>query len=239
MKNVFVALGLATEDEPKTGVLPDPKHVPPMPPISPLTAPPSFNSQIAQAQAVFQPAQSLDPSKDQEIMDKLQASLMEGKMASASYLDFAALLANMEKMLGGADERTKFMAAFAALSAQGVTPDTVVNTAQHYLDILDSEETGFSNMMIGRVKNEVQSKIDEQNNLDKKITDANEQIQALTKSIMDMNIQKIELGNAAAQAKSGLETYANTFQSAKHHLTEQILSTIQRFQVYVMPTTPK
>ena len=226
-KNWLVSLGLATEDAPTT---------PAKPLVLPTTGQPPVSTMTNATTVVYSGA--VDVAKESEIIQKLQQSLTEGKMTGPSYLDFAALLANMEKVLAGADERTKFMASFAALSAQGVAPEVVVNTAQHYLEILTSEETGFANMMIDRVKNEVQSKIDEQTQIDKDIEAANKQIQDLSASIMDKNIKKIELGNAAAQAKSGLETYANSFQSAKNHLVEQIQSTVQKFNGYVMPATP-
>ena len=229
MTNVFtkalVAAGLATEDEaPATPVA-----------VAPIQTAPSFNQQIAQAQAVFQSsATSTDPAKDAEIMEKLQTALVEGKTVSASYYDFATFLSNMEKNLGFADERTKYMAAFAALAAQGVTPDTVVSTSQHYLDILQTEENGFGEMLNKRLKIEVQSKIDEQTQIDQQVAEINKQMQELSQKIMDLNNHKIQLGNDAAQAKAGLEIYANTFTAVKNRLVQQIQTTVMKFSGYII-----
>jgi hypothetical protein len=224
MSSFLVKLGLATEDAPTASTTP-------AKPITPtdLKTVGTTNPPVILTTGTGM----VDTAKESEIIEKLKQSLTDGKMVGVSYLDFAILLANMEKVLAGADERTKFMASFAALSSQGVAPEVIVNTAKHYLDILVSEETSFSNMMIDRVKNEVQSKIDEQTQIDKDIEAANKQIQELSASIMDKNIKKIELGNAAAQARSSLETYANTFQSAKNHIVDQIQGTVQKFNGYV------
>jgi hypothetical protein len=165
---------------------------------------------------------------DNLFVDLLGKCLEDANLPGPDYHEFRVALKNME----GIDIpiEAKYKTAFATLSAQGLTVESLISTAQHYIRLLDSEKQKF----------EESSK----KQTDSKVGVPESQISALKSLNADLIKQKadidveIEKNNVEIERIRGvisssalkIETTRSNFSTTHQMFVERIQSDINNIQ---------
>jgi len=115
-------------------------------------------------------------SRFSEYFDKL---FSETNIPGPDYYEFSKMIGAMQAI---PDERSRFLAAYAGLCAQGVDKARLLSTADEYLRILETDAQHFHTTVDDAMQEKVQGKKVEQQ-------EKNERIQALSREIADLQNQ--------------------------------------------------
>lgn len=161
----------------------------------------------------------------------LQESLVANCLDSYDYLKFK----NTVQDLAGdiADERLRYKTAYSAAKAMGITPDKLVQTANHYIMVLDQELKNFNEAVDDQVETRVVSGLNKLKDLDTEITAKNTQIQALNAEITSLSTQRAALATKVNEDKNVIETNKNGFLTAQASLVEGIKNDIKKLSSYL------
>ena len=75
-------------------------------------------------------------------MDVLAEALQNNNIDGVDYFEFRQSLLSLSKI--SMDEKTRYQSAFAMAQAMGATPKQLIETAEHYLNVLKNEEHKFA-----------------------------------------------------------------------------------------------
>ena len=127
--------------------------------------------------------------------------LDKANLPGPDYFEFSQVLESpaMVKF----DEKTKISASFASLVAQGLTKETLLDSAQQYIKILQKDKEGFEKALKGKLQGEVSARQSQIDGFQKSIEANTQKIQELTKSITDAqdSIKQLESEIADSTAK--------------------------------------
>ena len=127
----------------------------------------------SQFQARFNPAQAapaVNPvviptmnadvdTPDQAYLDHLYKFMEEQNIPGPDYFEYANTLHEMSQMAGAIPESSLYQLAYVGLKAQGVTPDVLVQTASHYIELFGKHKQEFENVLTQEVQKSITSKI--------------------------------------------------------------------------------
>lgn len=170
-----------------------------------------------------------------KFMDVLFASMEQNNLEGFDYLEYKQSLQSLKKM--PMDEATRYKSAYAMAQTMGATPANLVQTAQHYLHILEKEEKKFEKAVSNQVNTQIGSKKNEIKGLDETIKAKADQIQKLTQEIDNHQKQKEGLQKEISQASVKVETTKNNFIASYNTLVSQIQGDIDRIKQYLLGET--
>jgi uncharacterized phage infection (PIP) family protein YhgE len=137
----------------------------------------------------------------------------------------------MEKM--SIDEATRFKSAFATASTIGVTLTNLVDTANHYVSILDEENQKFAATVSRNEVQMVQQKQAEIKGMIAKITTKEERITALRKEIEADKVKAEKMKAEIDASQSTIELTKNNFEKSFLSLRAQFVTDIEKMKKYL------
>ena len=144
----------------------------------------------------------------EELMD-------QANLPGPDYYEFCKMMEAFEKLVP--DENARMVAVYASLSAQGLTRDKLIDSAQKYKDVLDLDKQNFDGALNQKAASDVESKKQRSADLDKKIADNSAQIQRLTKEITDAQIEieklKQDIGDGETKLQNNKRGYTLAYQA--------------------------
>jgi ABC-type transporter Mla subunit MlaD len=191
------------------------------PQTPPLAAPPPHNF-------------TRDPSSgkpDQSIIDNLAHALEQANLPGFDYFEFAQILEKLAPSTPA--EQIRFQTAFASASVMGATKAKLLETAQHYMGILQQEANNFS----GMVQEQIQSNITDKKNsvieIEETIKQKSETINQLTQEINELSTSKTSILNEAAENRIKIEKVQNDFAACLKILIDKINGDSERINKYI------
>jgi hypothetical protein len=160
----------------------------------------------------------LGESPDQKFVDILLKAIDDNNLQGFDYLEFKSSLQALGKM--NMDVATKYQSAMAMAKATGVSPDKILSSAKHYLEILKTENDKFSQAVTAQKAKLTQDQNSGLKNLKDSIASKKAQIEKLNQEIVaeTQNLQKME-----TEIQSGAQKIAET--SAKFDQAYQVVCT--------------
>ncbi len=147
------------------------------------------------------------------------------------YLEYKQSLRSLEKM--PMDEKTRFQSAFAMAQTMGASPEKLIQTAQHYLDVLKNEENKFEKALASQKQKQIGSKESQLKKLQQVIQEKNERIKELTLEIQghqkEITVLKDKIGDAVVK----VETTKNDFLASYEALVKQIVNDMANMKNYL------
>lgn len=147
------------------------------------------------------------------------------------YLEFKQSLKSLEKM--PMDDATRYQSAFAMAQTMGATPQKLMETANHYLKILATEEKKFEQALVAQRQKQIGSKESQIKKLEEIVTSKATQIKQLTKEIEEhqkqSNVLKKEIGGAVVK----VESTKNDFIASYKKLIGQINADVENMKKYL------
>jgi chromosome segregation ATPase len=168
---------------------------------------------------------------DKKFMDVLLKAMEKNNLDGLDYLEFKQSLQSLAKM--PMDEQTRYQSAFAMAQSMGASASHLITTAQHYIDVLETEEKKFE----GALEQQVNSKIGAQKSqiasMEKSVKEKAAQIKALTEQIAGLQ-KKIETTkNSIADSTSKINTTKSNFIASYNLLRGQIEADMNNMKKYL------
>ena len=163
-----------------------------------------------------------------EVLAKaMEAANQEG----FDYFEFKQALANLKNV--PMDDATRFKSAFAMSQAMGVTADKLLNSANHYLDVLKNEQTKFVKAAENQRQAQVGNKQTQADNLEAVMRQKAEQIKQLTAEIAQHGKEVETIKSDISQAVVKVEQTSRDFEATYQLLVGQIQGDVSSMKNYL------
>lgn len=161
------------------------------------------------------------------LLQAMEANNLDG----FDYLEYKQSLHNLEKM--PMDEQTRYQSAYAAASTMGATPQKLIQTANHYVDVLKKEENKFAQALANQKEKQIGDKAQQIKQLDNLIKEKSVQIERLKKEIASHQTKNEQLKKSISSASIKVETTKNNFVASYNLVLSQIQRDIQNMKKYL------
>lgn len=168
---------------------------------------------------------------DEKSLNSLVSALEQNNLQGFDYLEFKQSTTAMDSM--NLDKETSIKSAFATASTMGLTRSKLVDSAKHYIKVLNNEKDQFDLALKGQVKKKIESKKDEVSKLKGLIKQYEDQIKQLQKEI---DKSKKIIANAdedMAAAKERIVDTQSKFESTYDAIVSEIRSDVELFKKYL------
>lgn len=247
---LLVAAGLAEEvpdntPTPTSGPAAQPELPPRQTVQLPTTVPANIAAQVPVAQPIvaqtpvaqpqfvgFGIPVGIDPELEQKVISGLDAAMLEASApGSYTYLNYVKSLAELAKTLPMVPEDQRMTIVNSTIAGLGVTPADIAASGQHFLNVLNNEETKFKDRLNVRFHNEVEVLEGEASRIDAAIAERQQKIQAIVDEMEQMAKKRAEMVGQAAENKGKLDAYVRTFDHVKGEFVTRISGIVSKLSV--------
>lgn len=131
------------------------------------------------------------------------------------------------------DEQTRYQSAFAMAQTMGATPAALLQTAQHYIDILNKEEQKFEEALTKQRLKQIGSKEQAIKKLEETIKAKAEQIKRLTQEINKHQKERDTLKKTIQESVVKVDSTKNNFIVSFNNLVKQIQGDMGNIKKYL------
>src|SRR5687767_14420106 len=164
----------------------------------------------------------LGSTSDQKSVDFLETALAKQSQPGFDYLKFKQSIEQLSSL--NLDITTSLKSAFATASTMGVTKDTLLQSARHYLTILGDEKKQFDQALNNQVQQRIASRKEELQKLQQQIEDHKRQIAKLEKQIIESQEKIVRSDEEVNEAKTSIDQTKSKFERTY----QQFVSAIER-----------
>jgi len=172
---------------------------------------------------------------DGQVTDKFSNILLgamdKNNIDGFDYLEYRQSLLSLKKM--DMDEGTRYKSAYAMAQTMGASPDYLVKTANHYIDILKKEEAKFGDALKNQRSRQIGTKEQRLKDLDTMIRQKAEQIQKLSKDIEQHQVEMQNIETEVAQSSAKVESTKNDFIATFNAIVVQIKADVENMKKYL------
>jgi len=170
-------------------------------------------------------------SSSEKFVNSLLKAIEANNLEGFDYLEYKQSLRSLSKM--EMDEATKFNSAFAMAKTMGANKKILIDSANHYLKILKTEEGKFNDAYAKQQQKQVQGRQDKVKSIQASIQKKEEQIKKLQEEIKnskkEYDLKKKEINSAAAK----VALTRDEFFASYHKVSDQISVDIERMNKYL------
>ena len=167
----------------------------------------------------------LDIEKFEKHFDKL---FEQANMPGPDYYEFCKVAETLEAHIP--DEKTRFSAAFASLSVQGLTKQRLIEAAAHYKEVISADKIKFDLAIDKKGNTELETRKVSVVTMEKKIVDNSELIKTLTKEISDSQAKIATMKNEILEEEKRLASNKSGYNVAYEAMLNRINLDIQKIQ---------
>lgn len=168
---------------------------------------------------------------EDKFLDILLGAMTTGNKEGFDYLEYKTSLQSLAKM--SLDEKTRYQSAFAMAQTMGATPGNLINTADHYLEVLAKEEKAFEDSLALQKQRQIGEKENEAASMEKMIGEKTAQILKLTNEIEEHKTELTKLKSSMSEASAKIDKTKQNFIASYNHLVDQIKEDIKKMQQYL------
>lgn len=184
-----------------------------------------------QAPAYVTAPPGVEGEVSQKFVDILFKAMERNNMEGFDYIEFKQSLNNLSKM--GMEEEMQFKSAYAAAQPMGAEKSKLINSAQHYMDVLKKEEAKFHQALANQKEKQIQGTASKIESLQNMITDKESRISQMQQEIL---AHKKELATVEQTLKSAAVKVAKTkedFILSYQQLYQQIEKDLHNIKQYI------
>jgi uncharacterized protein YoxC len=145
----------------------------------------STKEATSSSQNKSQPSFTSSESNLEKFKAYFESLFKDANLQGPDYFEFSKMIEAMQII---PDEKTRYISAFAGLSAQGLTKDRLVDSAGKYINILETDAENFSQTVNAALQEKVEQK-------KQQLQSKTQRIQELTREITDLNNSILLLGS--------------------------------------------
>jgi hypothetical protein len=161
----------------------------------------------------------------------LAQTIEKNNQPGYDYFEFRQSLINLSKL--NMDEATKFKSAYAAAQAMGITPASLLSSAQGYLNLMNQESQKFAAAEQNQRTKVVEERKTELSNLQTQIDKKKELILQIQNEIEQMTRSLEAKKEEAATMNQKLALTKAEFEAAMKSISGQIADDIQKMNQYL------
>lgn len=173
-----------------------------------------------------------DGAFDDRIAESLFGALEKNNLEGFDYFEFKNSLKALAKM--PLDEATRFRSAFATASTMGLTVEKLLQTADHYLKVLEKEQITFMSTVSQQRNQNVNSKETGIEGINKLIQEKSAQIKKLTEEIQqhqqEIQKEREEIALAKTRIEAAESNFKRTYTSVISQMNEDVMKIKQYLQ---------
>ncbi len=172
-----------------------------------------------------------DHGLDQKSIEYLTKALEKNNLPGFDYLEYKLSLGALSGMI--TDEGTAFKSAFATASTMGLTKSKLLETANHYKNILVKEKVQFGQAMQNQMQQRVASKEQEVEKLKAQIIKHREKIEQLEAQISKFQSTIDGADALIAEARQKIEGTRDNFEYAHQSIINEIDKDMANINTYL------
>lgn len=189
-------------------------------------------SEVVPSKAKVSESESGDPGQVTRKFTEILLRAMEANnLDGFDYLEYKQSLKSLEKM--PMDESTRFQSAYAMAQTMGASPQKLIETAEHYVKVLQQEEKKFEDALTHQRNVQIGSKQKEITELEKQIKAKAEQIKILTQEIEADEKKAGALAAEIQDASQKVDSTKNNFIASYNALIDKISGDIEKMTKYL------
>jgi len=165
---------------------------------------------------------------DSKFLNSLLSAVEANNLDGFDYLEYKQALQSLPKHL---DEKTRFESAFAMAKTMGANQGRLIQSGQHYINVLQKEQGKFLDAYKGKLENAKGTA--QIKNLEQSIAQKEKQIEQLTKEIADSKKVLEDKKSVINQSVAKVELTKDKFLSAYKVVAGQIEQDIKKMQQYL------
>ena len=165
---------------------------------------------------------------DTKFLNSLLSAVEANNLEGFDYLEYKQALQSLPDHL---DEKTRYESAFAMAKTMGASQGKLIQSGQHYVNVLSKEQGKFLNAYKGKLESAKGTA--DIKNLEQSIAQKEKQIEQLTKEIADSKKVLEQKRNTINQSVAKVEMTKDKFLSAYRVVAGQIEEDIKKMQQYL------
>ena len=168
---------------------------------------------------------------DSKFVDILLKAVEKNNIEGFDYLEYKSSLQSLANM--DMDEGTKYKSALAMATTMGATPDKLISSADHYINVLMQEKSKFNKALKGQREKQVTGREGDIKQTVLSVEQKKKQIAQLQKEILaeEKKLEKLKEGINKAAAK--VQATGDRFSHAFNVVTGQIQSDVAKMKKYL------
>ncbi|MDX1912665.1 MAG: hypothetical protein SFV22_14330 [Saprospiraceae bacterium] len=170
-------------------------------------------------------------SLNDKFLEVLAAALEKNNQEGFDYFEFRQALKNLAKM--PMDEPTRYQSAYAMAQTMGVTPAKLVESAQHYLAVLNGEQARFSEAHAQQKAKLIGNREEEAKNIEAAIQQKAEQIRQLTEEIEQAKLRSEQIRQEISDSTVKIESTRADFEATFASVVAQIQHDMSKIQEHL------
>jgi hypothetical protein len=168
---------------------------------------------------------------NEKFMQVLAGAMESANLPGFDYFEFKQSLVNLANM--PMDEATRYKSAFAMATTMGATAPKLVESAEHYLNVLKTEEAKFLQAADNQRNAQIGNRKTQADNLENVIQQKAEQIKKLTQEIEQHRHEVLKIKDEIGQSTLKVEQTKKDFEATYQVLISQIQSDLQNMKNYL------
>ena len=179
--------------------------------------------EIQHSSTPMQMAKEVSVTVNEKFKNYFDQLFREANLPGPDYFEFAKMT---QAMMAIADEKSRYSAAYAGLSVQGLDKSKLLNTATAYLQILEKDAAYFSSTVDVALTEKVKGKQQE-------IIVKQQRIEQLSKEINDLQSQVLLLDDEVRENEEKIESNTGGYKAASENMRQQILIDIEKIKQHI------
>jgi hypothetical protein len=171
-------------------------------------------------------AVSSDAKVDPKFTDLLLRAIESNNMDGFDYLEYKNSLKSIEGVIP--DESMRYKSAFEMAKTMGLSKEKLVQSANHYLTVLTSEDKKFKDALENQKAKQIQGRTDQLATIEKAIVDKQKMIDNLTKEIEASKEQLKSVRGEINDAVVKIDATNNQFMTSYNLVYGQIYADIEK-----------
>jgi ribosome-associated translation inhibitor RaiA len=174
------------------------------------------------------PLKGTATSKFRDILFK---AIEQNNLEGFDYLEFRNSLLSLEKMV--MDEKTRYKSAAAMAETLGVTPEQILKSADHYLNVLKAEEQKFQQALDNQKLKQIGSKQQQLKKLDEVVKQKSVRIQQLQKEIEADQKKAAQVSAQIEKATVKVRQTSADFEASFASVANRIAEDVEKIKNYL------
>jgi len=183
------------------------------------------------AVAADQPNAPIPGSISNKFVEALAAALEKNNQEGFDYFEFRQALKNLAKM--PMDEQTRYHSAFAMAQTMGITNVRLIESAKHYLNVLNIEQSHFSEAHKQQKAKLIGTREEEAQQLEASIQEKAEKIKQLTQEIEQNRQKSDQIRKEISESTVKIENTRADFETTFASVVSQIQDDVAKIQQYI------
>lgn len=168
----------------------------------------------------------------QEDIDKFENHFVElfdnANLSGPDYYEFWKMMETLETAVP--DETIRMNAVFSTLKIQGLTKDTLIGSAEKYLQILDKDKLAFKSAVNKKVLNEIEGRNKIVNDLEIKNQQNSELIQKLSDEIKQNSLKITSVKKEVIDEEAKINANSNGYNIACDAMMAKLGNDLQKIK---------